>query len=308
MRLKQIIVLLSVMIICFAGQPLDASDLKQKDKTHGGEKVILKMMEVPSGQTSSQTSAAQTSASQTSTSQTSTSSPKSKMLFGRIEELTLDAVSPPVAGKLNASISAKTYPQSFLGTWGGKIVIDQNDYGVLKTLDPRMWMRESHILFPGREGVGEVTFIQSGDLIEAEPPRVQFKPTEADMQYLDLLHRDLGPHLHFNVVFGAKHGTTITGNTASSQITINKITSFPHEQYEQQIATSDQIVDVVKHTISFGTTEVVTDFHELSPQEMQVSMALVKYARNGAMESKMIMHGTLVKRQPADSAPHPMQH
>jgi hypothetical protein len=229
------------------------------------------------------------------------------MLIGRIEELRLDAVSPPVAGPLDASVSAKTYPQSFLGTWVGNIVIDQNDYGALKTLDPRMWMRESHILFPGRLGVGAVNFKQSGDLIEAEPPRVQFKPTEGDRQYLDLLHKDLAPDLHFNVVFGAKHGTTITGNTASSQITINKITAFPNNQYEQQIATSDQIIDMVKHTISFGTTEVVTDFHELSPQAMQVSMALVKYARNGAMESKMIMHGTLMKRQPTDSA-QPTQH
>jgi hypothetical protein len=40
----------------------------------------------------------------------------------------------------------------------------------------------------------------------------------------------------------------------------------------------------------------VSDFHKLSPQEMEVNLAMVKYAKDGAVDSKVIMHGTFMKR------------
>jgi hypothetical protein len=227
-----------------------------------------------------------------------------KPLVGRIQELSDDSIpsapDAPISGAsgLPSGIPlhfVDTFPRSFLGRWNGKVTIVRNDYGVLKTRDKAMYTRESHIMYPGRTGIGQVYFELSGDETRAVLPLAEFAPTPADAKYMDLVKQKVGAKTKFDVRFRARCRTTITGTLASSSLTFDHITALKDNIFEEQIATESDVIDKVKDTLTRGSQETVLQFHLLDPKQMEVTMATVHYARDGAMESKLIIHGIFTR-------------
>jgi hypothetical protein len=134
---------------------------------------------------------------------------KSRQLVGRIQQLSTEA-SPVMPDENNSNKTFEegnlvhSFPDAYLGSWSGKITVERNDYGVLKTRDPAMYKRESGIMYPGRNGVGRVFFEHSGTGITAVAPLAEFTPEFGDSKYLDLVKEKMGPRTHFDVRFRAR--------------------------------------------------------------------------------------------------------
>ena len=228
---------------------------------------------------------------------------KSRQLVGRIEQLSTEA-SPVMPDENNSKRTVKegdlvhSFPDAYLGSWNGKINIERNDYGVLKTRDPAMYKRESGIMYPGRNGMGRVIFEHSGTGIKAVAPLAEFTPKPGDSKYLDLVKAKMGPKTHFDVRFRARqNGTTITGTSASAKVMMDDLRELNNNVFEEQIATKSTVIDKVKNTKSFGTEETVLQFHLLNPGHLEITMASVHYAYDGAMESKFLIHGWFEKQE-----------
>ena len=231
---------------------------------------------------------------------------KSIQLTGRIEQLTNEAspslpnsvgrTAPDIAGGLQRGAIAG-FPSGFLGRWVGPVVVERNDYGELRTRDPELYSRECGIMFPGRQGLGQVIFSQVGDKVKAISTVAEFTQIPNDLKYMDKVQTIL-PNTHFDILFGAaqNNSTTIVGAEQSSRVTLDRITELEAANFEQQIATSNQIVNRARNTVSYGTTEVVLRFHQLNPNQMIVDMAQVMYSGRGAFDSKLIVHGTFSRQ------------
>lgn len=224
-----------------------------------------------------------------------------RQLVGRIEELSTEA-SPMMPNdnvanrQMKAGRLVDSLPEAYLGAWTGKVTIDRSDYGVLKIRDPAMYRRESAILHPGRSGMGKVVFEHIRNGVKAVDPVAEFIPEPADEKFLDLVKDKMGPQTHFDVTFKSRHNEpTITGTNSSARVMMDDLRELDDNIFEEQITTKSKVIDTAKNTISFGTQETVLQFHLLSPKLLEITMASVHYARDDAMESKLLIHGILEK-------------
>ena len=285
---------LSIMLALSLLMPADAAD--------SGKLIPQLDTSVPSESLSSTSNQSSSSPPETSP------KPHSIQLIGRIEELTNETAPTPPTTRPNGLIEGVNggtekqtvpgFPGGFIGIWAGNVIIDKNDYGEMKTRNPEMYKREFGILFPGRIGIGQVTFSQIGENVKAVSTITQFNPTQNDLKYMDKIH-NITPGTHFNVRFGVeqKNALNIMGVKQSSTISYDRTTELEISNFQQQVATSSEIIDPVTHRVGHGTQEVVLQFHQLNPRQMIVNMAQVNYASNGEFESKLIMHGTFSKQK-----------
>jgi hypothetical protein len=171
--------------------------------------------------------------------------------------------------------------------------MDQVDSGPsFITNKPALWACLQAIAFVGRAGKLTIAFKQNGDSVIAEP-EARFLQITSDKQ--NILPGQGAPLL---LTFGEEQNApSALFKSRSAELRLNTVQALSDHDFEQQIVTDNQVENSNGSAYEIGTVESVCQYHSLTPQQMQVTLARVNYAPNGKMIIKMLMHGTLTKQQ-----------
>lgn len=244
---------------------------------------------------------------------------KPSMLKGEVTE-NVAAGSTTLSGAAGQNKGVvRSFPVDYSGTWGGSLKVWNAQYGPLAwQFDPDEAKQELAILRPGAEGSVSFNFVQDNTgKVQVEPTQVVFTVNSAvsTSQLAGQMGAGGGQAQALAALLGGGQGTMViprmyamhlgnlpggigvTGNYLQSRVAKNEIRELKPGVLEQTIVTRDSDTNSKNGKVRQAYSENVLRFTKISPSQLYVQVATVKYNVNGKFENKCIMYGTVNRGQ-----------
>jgi hypothetical protein len=234
--------------------------------------------------------------------------PRPAPLTGRV------TAAAPLAGRL------ASFPRQWAGVWAGPLKLHASQF------DPSCWdfdpaeaTKEQRLLQPGITGSVTLEFdTRPNGLITLEPATIIFSSVE-DEHKLNAASQEMRQMMSGNNPLAALaragnlvsmiekiHGvvlylgpvrnlTGVTGNVLNSQLIKNEIKELKPGVVEQVVVTWDNDRNPTSGKQRYSYSESVLRFTQLSPSQLYVQAAAVKYRNDGKFQNKNLLYGTITR-------------